>query len=31
MLKALEEGYTEDYEELIKKYFELLEQGQKEN
>jgi hypothetical protein len=31
MLKALEEGYTKDYEELIKKYFELLEQDQKEN
>lgn len=31
LLKALEEGYTKDYEELIKKYFELLEQGQKEN
>jgi len=31
MLKALEEGYAQDYEELIKKYFELLEQEQKEN
>jgi hypothetical protein len=31
MLKALEEGYAKDYEGLIKKYFELLEQEQKEN
>jgi tetratricopeptide (TPR) repeat protein len=31
MLKALEEGYTKDYEEVIKKYFELLEQDQREN
>ncbi len=31
MLKALEEGYAKDYEELIKKYFELLEQDQKQN
>lgn len=31
MLKALEEGYARDYEELIRKYFELLEQQQKEN
>jgi hypothetical protein len=26
LLRALEEGYTRDYEELIKKYFEALEQ-----
>jgi len=31
MLKALEEGYAKDYGELIKKYFELLGQEQKEN
>lgn len=31
MLKALEEGYARDYEDLIKKYFELLEQNQHEN
>jgi hypothetical protein len=24
--KALEEGYTRDYDELIKRYFEVLEQ-----
>jgi hypothetical protein len=24
--KTLEEGYTRDYEELIKRYFEVLEQ-----
>jgi Domain of unknown function (DUF4175) len=28
MLKALESGYAKDYEQLIKKYFELLEQHQ---
>ncbi len=28
MQKALEEGYARDYEELIKRYFELLEQAQ---
>jgi len=26
LMRALEEGYTRDYEELIKKYFEALEQ-----
>jgi len=26
LLKALEEGYAKDYEELIRKYFEVLEQ-----
>jgi hypothetical protein len=26
LLKALEEGYARDYEALIRKYFELLEQ-----
>jgi len=26
LLKALQEGYTRDYEELIRKYFEVLEQ-----
>ena len=31
MLKALEEGYSRDYEDLIRKYFELLEQEQQEN
>ena len=31
MLKAMEEGYARDYEELIKKYFEALEQYEKQN
>jgi hypothetical protein len=31
MLKALEEGYARDYEDVIRKYFELLEQEGKEN
>jgi hypothetical protein len=26
LLKALQEGYARDYEELIKRYFEVLEQ-----
>lgn len=26
LLRAMEEGYAKDYEELIKKYFEALEQ-----
>jgi hypothetical protein len=30
MLKALEQGYSRDYEDLIKRYFELLEQEGKE-
>jgi hypothetical protein len=30
MLKAMEEGYAKDYEELIKKYFEALEQHEKQ-
>ncbi len=28
LLKAINEGYNKDYEELIKKYFEQLEKGQ---
>jgi hypothetical protein len=31
MLRALEEGYSRDYEDVIRKYFELLEQEGKEN
>jgi hypothetical protein len=29
LLKALEQGYSKDYQELIKKYFEQLENSQK--
>jgi hypothetical protein len=31
LLKAIEEGYAKDYEELIRKYFEALEQSEKQN
>jgi hypothetical protein len=31
MLKVLEEGYAKDYEDMIRTYFELLEQAEKEN
>jgi hypothetical protein len=31
LLKALEEGYSRDYEELIKKYFEALENTHQQN
>ena len=31
LLKALEEGYSRDYQELIKQYFESLEQGENVN
>jgi hypothetical protein len=31
LLKAIEEGYAKDYEELIRKYFEALERNEKQN
>ena len=31
LLKALEEGYSRDYEQLIKKYFEALEESDRQN
>lgn len=31
MLKAIEEGYAKDYEELIRKYFDALERTEKQN
>jgi ABC-type amino acid transport substrate-binding protein len=31
LLKALKQGYTRDYQELIKKYFEALVNEQKDN
>ena len=30
LLRALEQGYTKEYEELIRKYFEQLQQLQRE-
>jgi len=30
-VKAIEEGYAKDYQELIKKYYEALEKMEKQN